>query len=511
MSEPKKVGEGSYGCVHNPPLKCKDKPVNRDKSQVSKILTKQNASDELKEFKLINSADEKGNFHLGNPKSCLPDTNIDNKIAIDECNNFDSNNINNYKLLLLKNGGKDLEQIDNKFKLLKQNNQNRRKLEQFWLDMSRILYGSNVLSENGIVHHDIKRQNIVYNEDTGRVNFIDFGLMTTIEKMKKEAARSNYEYSAHWSFPPEIVIYDYINYSKLTRYSSTQKELLIQELYNKYLEHLQIRLMIDCAEDSNNTLKRISIEFIEMCRKLKLEDYNEFIMKSFKTFDNFGIGFSLLSILKHTTKLIDPLLRDDLNSLFKSMINFNVFERPSSSEVVVIYENILKTHGLLEKYNMRFEKNFLVEGTENKEQEKKIEELPKSLKKYIDELIIKCPVGKEQNPKTKRCINNCKEGYKRDTEFKCKRNKTQKKVKEVINLVSTESLKTIPLTKHKTQKKKEAMVHHWPPLGKELNPKTGRYINKCKEGYTRDADFKCKKDKNKGVISTISKKGELKN
>ena len=125
----------------------------------------------------------------------------------------------------------------------------------------------------------------------------------------------------------------------------------------------------------------------------------------------------------------------------------------------------------------------------------------------MEDLIIKCPNGKERNPKTGRCINNCKDQYTRDKDFKCKKKKTQKKVKEVINLVTTESLKTIPLTKSKTQKKKEC------PEGKELNPKTNRCIINCKSGYIRDANFKCKKNKTQkkkeisippGLFSTLS-------
>ena len=41
MSNPKKVGEGSYGCVHNPPLKCKDRPYNPDPTKVSKNINKE--------------------------------------------------------------------------------------------------------------------------------------------------------------------------------------------------------------------------------------------------------------------------------------------------------------------------------------------------------------------------------------------------------------------------------------------------------------------------------------
>ena len=34
---PKVVGEGTYGCVHKPALKCKDKDDKKDPNQVSKM------------------------------------------------------------------------------------------------------------------------------------------------------------------------------------------------------------------------------------------------------------------------------------------------------------------------------------------------------------------------------------------------------------------------------------------------------------------------------------------
>ena len=132
MSNPKKVGEGSYGCVHNPPLKCKNKPYNPDPTKVSKILTKKNANNELKEFKLIQKADKKEDFHLGKPGSCFPDYTLENQTAINQCRRFNSFEIEKYKLLLLKNGGADLSNIEDKFKKLTVNTVNRRKLENFW-------------------------------------------------------------------------------------------------------------------------------------------------------------------------------------------------------------------------------------------------------------------------------------------------------------------------------------------------------------------------------------------
>ena len=497
MSNPKKVGEGSYGCVHNPPLKCRDRPYNPDPTKVSKILTKKNANDELKEFKLIQKADKKEDFHLGKPDSCFPDTNKENQTAIDKCKNFTSILISaDYKLLLLKNGGDNLSQIENKFKKLKFTNANRIKLENFWLDMSRLIYGSKVLMDNGIVHHDLKQQNIVYNEKTGRVNFIDFGLMMTTKEMLKKAEGSRYPFGEHWSFPPDILFYNYVDYNKLTSRKGKDKSKILREAWRKYLIAFAVISddLMDINEEISDGHIRMVTAFLKTYKNLINIDelYKMFINKSFETFDNYSIGFSLFSILKATKDLIDEKLFNDLRLLFLSMMTFDVFERPSPSQVVDKYEFILKSNGLLDKYNMRFENHFLVDGTEKQEQEKRMEELPKSDKEFIEELILKCPEGKERNPKTKRCINKCKEGYARDAEFKCKKNKTQKKKKEIVNLVSKESDPVEIVYKpqnNKTQKKKECGEN------KELNPKTNRCINKCKSGYARDADFKCKKNK----------------
>jgi len=504
MSSPKKVGEGSYGCVHNPPLKCKDKPYNPDPNKVSKILTKKHANSELKEFKLIHKADKKENFHLGIPASCFPDNNEENKSAINKCREFSSVDIDNYKLLLLKNGGKDLSAIEKQFRLLTINNKNRRQLEHFWLDMSRIIYGSKVLMDNGIVHHDLKQQNIVYNEKTGRVNFIDFGLMTTTKQMIKNAVRSDYPYPVHWSFPPEILYYNYNNYKRLTSQNNRDlKTNFIELQYENYVDYggknaydivRQYMQGIFQKYEDFNLRKYMQFSSMSFSLKKSNNEYHKFLNKSFETFDNYAIGFSLFSILQHTQNLIDAELFHDLRLLFLSMMNFNVFERPSPNEVVVKYEFILKSNGLLDKYNMRFENHLLVDGSEKKEEEKQIEELPKSVKKFIDDLVLKCPDGKERNPKTNRCIYNCKDGYARDAEFKCKKNKTQKKKKAI--LVDTETITFTDLL-HQTPEKisYNAQKKQKCPDGKERNPKTNRCIYNCKDGYARDAEFKCKKNK----------------
>jgi serine/threonine protein kinase len=82
-----------------------------------------------------------------------------------------------YKLLVMKDGGKSLDNYARE--IAAKSKPDMKKIKEFWLEVHRLFLGVKVFADNGVVHHDLKAQNIVYNEDSGRVNFIDFGLMTT--------------------------------------------------------------------------------------------------------------------------------------------------------------------------------------------------------------------------------------------------------------------------------------------------------------------------------------------
>tara|TARA_B110000503_G_C7131465_1_gene406968 strand:+ start:59 stop:667 length:609 start_codon:yes stop_codon:yes gene_type:complete len=202
-----------------------------------------------------------------------------------------------------------------------------------------------------------------------------------------------------------------------------------------------------------------------MCNNLKPADYDNFLKKSMETFDNFGIGFSLLSMLIRTQKFINKELANDLSVLFNSMVHSNVFLRPSPTEIVTKYEQILQSHGLLDKYNMRFENHLLIDVDDSVKEP----EMPKAMQTFLEELILTCPEGKEINPTSNRCINVCKPGFERNNKFLCRKTKAQK------------------AQKAKSSKKC--------PAGKELNPKTKHCNKTCKQGYKRNSEFKCVKDK----------------
>jgi len=205
------IGEGTYGCVHKPPMKCKNKTRKNNTSSISKLMTSSNANKELREFKLITSADKKKQLYLGKPSKCKVDKVSGNIQSISKCSgNFSPKMIDEYSLLIMKYGGQDLEQFGNEVSNWTKSNDNVDKIELFWLECVRLFYGLKVFQENGIVHHDLKQQNIVYNQKTNRINFIDFGFMTKKNTILDLAEQSKYWLGDknHWSFPLENVYWN---------------------------------------------------------------------------------------------------------------------------------------------------------------------------------------------------------------------------------------------------------------------------------------------------------------
>ena len=482
MSEPKVVGEGTYGCVHKPPMKCKSENIIKDPTIASKLMQDEDARSEMTEFKLVENADTNKLFHLGKPSRCKVDNTDSNKKAMTKCTNssFQPEKIDQYSLLLIKYGGLDLDKYGKKVKEFSMNAVNRRNVENFWLDISRIIYGLKIFNDRGVVHHDVKQQNIVYNEDTGRANFIDFGLMTTKTKIQTESAISDYGFGIlHWSFPPEMDLLNVNKFSNAIRgqqskdaYCNATNKNLVEK--HKYLYHC----IIDESAESQQYRDMLQIhltDFYQMVKSLKKTDYKKFVNKCIDTIDVYGAGIALLYVLHRSKRFLEIELYNELKTLFLSMVNHNVFLRITPNELVTRYENIILHSGLLEKYNMHFDNHLLAEGppipvevAQNIEADvnRTLSMTPKEQDQFIKSVLITCPDGKEYNSKTKRCNKNCKPGYARDDKFKCKKQTVKRK------------------------QEAKASSKKCPP-GKELNPITNRCNKTCKNGYTRNAQFKC--------------------
>ena len=481
---PKVIGEGTYGCVHKPALKCKDKK-HKKRNMISKAMMKQDALVEMNEYVIMEHTDKKNEYHLGKPILCSVDNNKTNIDALHKCGNDKLyRNIDDVSLLIMKDGGMNLEEFSEYMKHNPKNEDRREIMEHFWLDMHTILVGVMMLDRNGIVHHDLKPQNIVYNMKTRDINMIDFGLMGRKDFFMNLAKTSNYPYNfIHWSFPFETVYYDKTDYERLAANPSSSKIRIYNNLIQKFQspsnndnDIINLRTffnyinMPDYSDDYNQkVVKMYWLDFYTFILSMRPNNYNNFIHNSISTIDVYGVGIAISKVLSNTHKYVDIILVSRLFAFIYSLTTPNLNKRLSPELAVIEYEKIMEECGILLKYGVNYKDHKLVKTPLNI-----VDNVPSSVIKKLESITLKdisvnkeeisrvinhkithCPPEKELNPITHRCNKKCKEGMIRNDVFKC--------------------------------------VSYMCPPGKEINPKTRRCNKNCNAGYVRNSDFKCVK------------------
>lgn len=478
VDTPKVIGQGSYGCVHKPQMKCKNK--TQKKNNVSKLMKKNSAVNELHEYGYIDAADKNHNLYLGKPIMCDIEETDTNRKAIQDCNNemFVSSKLQDYALLVMNDGGQNLEQFANDvYNNWQDTPENRNKIELFWLEVSRLFYGLQIFHKHNIVHHDLKPQNIVYDGTSNRLNFIDFGFMTPVSKLIHDTVHSTYwSKTHHWSFPWENIYMNRRRYINMMDNMSFNRNKVFNNDATSVTSNCEVFfhfIISPTIDRKNKSYMRAGLleQYYIMLSELTYDDYARFVNKSIDTTDSYGVGIALSYVLHRTRKFISDDLYSELGDLFANMTTPNMFNRYDVDLLLLEYENIMRESKLLEKHNMRYENHILVKGNQipakvlhhiDKLANLEYTLTPEQLTNEALEYNHLCPDGKMYKPTTKRCIKICKDGYVRDANFKC--------VKDKYNYVY------VPC-----------------PADKDRNPLTRRCVKKCKSGYLRDKTYKCKK------------------
>ena len=452
------IGEGAYGCVHKPSLKCKDAPDMSYEGKLSKAMDIRHATTELKEYDVIDAVDKDLRYHLGKPEVCSPTKDRQTVRAIDKCKWIKSKDIANMKLLIMKDGGLNLADY-----LYDIKDRTKEEIEMFLIELHRVILGIKVLGDNGIVHHDLKPQNIVYNPTEERMNFIDFGHMTMAESLKNKSIQSSNSHAvSHWSFPMEMMFQNKKNYMSFARLSSDEREQIFGQVRSGMKDHIltflsYITNMIpkDEALERNVFLKQQFYDFF--VNDLTPENYNEFLIKSINTTDIYGLGFTILHILGPVQHVLHPLVYEVLTNLCLNAINPKVSDRCDVDFFLQAYESVLTDSGMLRRNGLHVSNHDILTMASSAPEIQKDETPDSKIPFVMAESLTPCEQsGKERNPKTGRCVKKCKDGYVRNANFNC----TQLKLC---------------------------------PENKEINPKTRRCVAKCKDGYVRNADFRCTK------------------
>jgi len=363
------IGEGSYGCVHKPMLECnQSKKASKFKKNkyISKFMLKDEALIELSQYLLISSIDKKKEYYLGKPLKCKPKRNLYNLNSTKKCDLYNSSKIktlkkrtrdyySNFLLLILPDGGLTLSKFAES--LFKQPiHQQKEQLSHFWKESPHIFKGILLFQKHGIMHHDVKMQNILYDSKKREIRFIDFGFMQKIEDVKEKSKKNenriaNYPF---WTYPFEFPYLNKESYMKIATLSENEKKqyfITIQE----QLKNSSSKLAISChiffdyiCENLHQTIRTHIIDsFFNDFRQFILyemtpDNYDAFLEKSLHTLDLFGVGISLQYMLCHSMNYFHPAKILALQDCFFNMMRPSVFKRYTLDQAFEQFTQIME-------------------------------------------------------------------------------------------------------------------------------------------------------------------------
>jgi serine/threonine protein kinase len=415
----KVLGEGSYGCIHSPALTCKNQKTTYDKNYVSKSLIKSDGDIEKHHINFIKKIDPKYEYHLKMDEECKLDQNNQNLRALSKCSIFENTDNKKVKILIMENGGLNLEEYS---KIIK----TREQSILFWIKIQKTIKAIKLYLENGIIHNDIKGQNILFNEKTQKIAIIDFGLMHS--KKKKENASKNYQLyrvreafnlleskeiiyinEIHWSWPLEN---EYIEKTKFVKFIeqtpfSKHKKNIEQIIYNletiyKLTNAKKINSILNdnsnldtyytitnqiiigtnysiytLLEDYLNNIYSLQQEYKNAKNKTKF--YDELLEIHLNTVDIYGLGVACITSLKLQHRHLSPQLIDEFYELFYRMITPIIKNRININDLLDTYENILNKY--IKIYNITFIDHQLIKLPSSVQLPEKNKILSKSLRK----------------------------------------------------------------------------------------------------------------------------------
>ena len=489
------IGEGTYGCVQKPSLRCSKKvDIGSDfnyKNYVSKIMKTKDADLELKEFIVMDTLDPTNKYHLGSTTLCQPELNdkiIDKDIS--SCKYIKSNDVkadpNDYKIILMEFGGPDFKNLCSSELHKYLSTKKRLKTDRFWLEVHHLIKGLQFFKENGLVHNDIKPQNILFNMKTGKLAFIDFGLMRSKKEIIQTSKKNdNFLGIYHWSYPFECGLMNKKKYDEYHKLSAIRKKTYKTQLSEMIINNTKkntLKMPISNPNSFNILFAYINLDgdppptvtkygYIEhyfdgINNVISTNNYDNVLTDIVNSIDIYGLGFTLQFILNcfYRHDAIDQEFLTRLTTFFHKMYDFNLKTRELNIENLINeYENILLETGVLTRLKKSF-KNHII--TNNKP---------------VSENIMK----KIQTEDASFNSNS----------ISISRSKSKSLSKELESLATLDPV-TTSLSASKSVVSPASAISPTNklkicPKNKEVNLATNRCVNKCKQGQTRNAKFKC--------------------
>lgn len=337
------IGEGTYGCVFQPPLLCKKKQI--PKSKVGKLTLDDDMSREITAQKVLSKINEaKYYFLLPEPDlSCVPKI-IDNQedTDISKCDFIkDSKPEERVVQMAMPYGGKDLYSITLG---VKEN-------IHFFNLFRHMLEAGSLLLLNGVIHYDIYSKNVLIDK-YNIPRLIDFG-----QSFLRKDISLDTIFNGRWKVlkpeasatePPEVTfltaMYEpyYYSFEDTVSYIMPQKRI-----FNVIEKILGVPVKKQISDLTN---------FFKGSLAFKNRDYVKFWRLYYTGFDSWSIGVMLVQILNkliYSFPFIESsewkLKKRVTLEVLRKMVNSNPKERIDCVEALAIvdpFNSVYQDYGL---------------------------------------------------------------------------------------------------------------------------------------------------------------------
>ena len=327
------IGEGNYGCVFKPYIKCKNE--HKIGSSKTKVKTPNNAkvgkvfvdnlefNNEKEIQEIIAKIDPKNEFTVPLYEDCNVNSFKDSNSA-DKCMLINTKIKTNYYQLIYRDGGvsfKDLLKLPGsptKFLILLSK-------------LKPILLGIEKLNNARYVHQDIKPPNILF--DTHKISLIDFGIMTHVNQIYNQdnmyVLRYNYPY-----YPPEYKLFVY-------------KKNTFPVFYRNFLENFDFIFNIGGKQvDLLHNISSLGINIETELQALYSKKFDNHVYSTDKI-DIYSLGIVLLEFFiwsgifnKDYKDYKNENIKNMIIEFIKGMIHFNIDERYDFKTLIKQYDNL---------------------------------------------------------------------------------------------------------------------------------------------------------------------------
>jgi serine/threonine protein kinase len=355
------IGEGTFGCVTKPSLKCTT--PQKYKHRVSKIMKFSDAQLEMKDMQFLSDIPNIHKYMIRIPTMCKPLLNKELKSAVSSCTNKKVNNTYNkekkqLRLLLLDDGGVDLDVFSTEIIPTL----SKKDCCIFITAILQLIKGVEFFRANGIVHFDVKMQNIVYDVKTGKIRFIDFGMVVKKKEYITQSLVNANERAQSWSYyPPEN--------------SCAQKYIF------------------DHGEKCKGYRKRAL--------------FDTFLEKTVNTFDSYCLTYCLIKLFqqieKNTGNMFPTSFYETLQPLLRQFCNPDVLRRNDNLDFLATqYKMLLVKHEIyvIQKPSPSPDIIHLADNLSLLNLSRESNSMSKKMKK------IRCKSGKIRNKITGRCVTH---------------------------------------------------------------------------------------------------------